>query len=157
MKVAPAARVASTVTSDGTVMTGAVVSLTVTMNEADPLLPRASLAVQFTVVGPSGKIVPLAGLHVGGTMPSMVSVADVVKVNAPPVAPVASIVALAGTVTTGGVVSATVTVNDAVLMFPRASLAVQLTVVVPSGNVAPLAGVQVTATVPSTASLAVAV
>jgi len=157
VKVAPAALVASTVTSDGTVMTGAVVSLTVTMNDAAPPLPRASVAVQFTVVGPSGKIAPLAGLHVAVTVPSTMSVADVAKLNAAPVAPVASIVALAGAVTTGPVVSLTVTMNEAAPVLPRASLAVQLTVVAPSGNVAPLAGVQVTATLPSTASLAVAV
>ena len=73
-----------------------------------------------------------------------------------PVALVASTVAFAGTVTTGPVVSATVTVKDAAPLLPRVSVAVQLTVVAPSGNVAPLAGVQVTATLPSTTSLAVA-
>jgi len=45
------------------------------------------------------------------TGPSSVSVADAVKLNAAPVAPVASTVAFAGTVTTGPVVSVTVTVN----------------------------------------------
>jgi hypothetical protein len=74
-----------------------------------------------------------------------------------PVAPVASTVALAGTVTTGRVVSVTVTVKEADPVLPRVSLAVHVTVVVPSGKVAPLAGVHVTATAPSTASLAVAV
>ena len=59
--------------------------------------------------------------------------------------------------TTGPVVSVTVTVNDAAPLLPRVSVAVQVTVVAPSGNVAPLAGVQVTATLPSTRSVAVAV
>jgi hypothetical protein len=63
---------------------------------------------------------------------------------------------LAGTVTTGAVVSLTVTVNAAVPLLPRVSVPVQVTLVGPSGNVAPLAGVQLTATAPSTASLALA-
>ena len=44
-----------------------------------------------------------------------------------------------------------------VAVFPAGSLAVQVTVVAPSGKVLPLAGVQVTGTIPATASLAVAV
>jgi hypothetical protein len=62
----------------------------------------------------------------------------------------------AGTVIVGGVVSWTVMWKDAVEVFPAASLAVQVTVVVPSGNVEPDAGVhenEVTATL----SVAVAV
>src|SRR5262245_45848368 len=65
----------------------------------------------------------------------------------------------AGTVTTGGVVSAcgvTVTVNDADDVFPVASDAVHVTVVVPSGNVEPDAGEQENDVTP-TASFAVAV
>jgi hypothetical protein len=141
----------------GAVITGPVVSVTVTVKEAAPLLPRVSLAVQLTVVGPSGKVEPLAGVHVVGNTPSTLSDDDVVKLNAAPVAAVASTVAGVGTVTTGPDVSATVTVNEAAPVLPRASVAVQLTVVVPSGKTAPLAGAHVTATLPSTASLAVTV
>jgi hypothetical protein len=54
-------------------------------------------------------------------------------------------------------VSVTVTVNEAARLFPRASVAVHVTVVAPNGNVDPLAGEQVTAVLPSTASLADAV
>jgi len=60
-------------------------------------------------------------------------------------------------VTTGPVVSVTVTVKVATPLLPRVSVAVQLTVVAPIGNVDPLAGVQLAATLPSTRSLAVAV
>jgi len=151
------AAVASIVVFAGTVITGPVVSATVTVNEPAPLLPRVSRAVQPTVVGPSGKVEPLAGVHVVGSTPSTLSVDDAVKLNAAPVAAVASTVAGIGTVTTGPVVSATVTVNEAAAALLRASLAVQLTVVGPSGKFAPLAGAHVTATVPSTASLAVTV
>ena len=51
---APAGLVASAVMSSGTVMAGAVVSRTVTVNVADPVLPRVSSAVHVTVVSPTG-------------------------------------------------------------------------------------------------------
>ena len=70
--------------------------------------------------------------------------------------PVASTVAFAGTVTRGPVVSATVTPNEPAVLLPRVSVAVHDTVVVASGKVDPLAGVHSAATLPSTASLAVA-
>src|SRR5256712_6192166 len=157
VKTAPVALVASTVAFAGTVTTGPVVSVTVTVNEAEPLLPCASLALHVTVVGPDGNIDPLAGVHVVATAPSSASVADAVKVKTAPVALVASTVAFAGTVTTGPVVSVTVTVNDAALWLPCASVALQVTVVAPNGNVAPLAGVHVAATGPSRVSVADAV
>ena len=76
MNAAPEALVASTAPSDGTVTTGGVVSATVTVNEAEPVLPRPSAAVHMTVVAPSGKLDPLAGVHVASTAPSIASVAD---------------------------------------------------------------------------------
>src|SRR2546422_3042171 len=154
MKTRPAALVASTVEFAGTVTTGPVVSVTVTVNEAELLLPCASLALHVTVVGPDGNVDPLAGVHVVATAPSSASVADVVKVKTAPAALVASTVAFAGTVTTGPVVSVTVTVNDAALWLPCASVALQVTAVAPNGNVDPLAGVHVVATAPSSASVA---
>ncbi len=51
--------------------------------------------------------------------------------------------------------SSTVTVNDADAEFPCASVAEHVTSVDPSGNVEPLGGTQVTATEPSTRSVAV--
>ena len=71
------------------------------------------MAVQLTGVVPNGNVAPLAGVQVTATTPSTASVADALKLNAAPVALVASTVAFAGTVTTGPVVSVTVTVNDA--------------------------------------------
>jgi hypothetical protein len=133
------------------------VSATVTVNDAAPLLPVVSVAVQVTVVGPSGNVDPLAGVQLTATLPFTRSFAVAVKVKLAPVAPVASTVAFAGTVTTGPVVSATVTVNDAAPLLLLASVAVHETVVDPSGNVDPLAGVQVTGRGPSTRSVAVAV
>jgi hypothetical protein len=154
---APAALVASTVALAGTVTTGPVVSVTVTVNHAVLRLPCASVAAQVTVVGPNGKVDPLAGAHIGASGPSRISVADAVKVWGAPAALVASTVAFAGTVTTGPVVSVTVTVNDAVLRLPCASVAAQVTVVGPNGKVDPLAGAQVVASGPSRTSVADAV
>jgi hypothetical protein len=157
LNAAPVALVASTVAFAGTVTTGPVVSVTVTVKDAAPLLPLVSVAVHETVVGPSGKVDPLAGVQLTARGPSTPSLADAVKLNAAPVAAVASTVAFAGTVTTGPVVSVTVTVKEAAPLLPVVSVAVQVTVVGPSGKVDPLAGVQVTARGPSTASLADAV
>jgi hypothetical protein len=76
VNAAPAGPVASIVAFAGTVMAGGAVSLTVTVNEAEPGLPCASVAVQVTVVVPSGNVEPLAGVHATATTPSMLSVAE---------------------------------------------------------------------------------
>src|SRR3989454_175359 len=154
VNTAPAALVASTVAAAGTVRTGPVVSFTVTVNDAAVWLPCASVAPQVTVVAPNGNVAPPAGVQLVATAPSSVSVADAVKVNTAPVALVASTVAFAGTVTTGPVVSLTVTVNVLVPTLAWLSVALHVTVVAPNGNVAPLAGVQLVATGPSSVSVA---
>src|SRR2546422_11690923 len=82
------------------------------------------------------------------------SIADAANVARAPPGPVASTVMLAGIVTTGAVVSRTVTVNVAVATFPWASVAVQSTRVVPSENMDPDDGLQVAVTGPSTMSVA---
>jgi hypothetical protein len=64
---------------------------------------------------------------------------------------------LAGTLITGGVVGCTVTVKEACEVLLCASVAAQVTVVAPMGNVEPDAGVQLTGSDPSTRSVAVAV
>ena len=144
--------------SDGTVITGGVVSLKLmfTWNDALPVLPCASVAVHVTVVDPTGNVDPDAGVHVGVIGPSTVSVAVAVNVSAFPEDDVVVSLMSAGTVTTGAVVSCTVTWNDAVLVFPAASLALQFTVVVPNGKVDPEAGVHEKLVTP-TLSVAVAV
>ena len=154
---APLTSVAATVMAAGGVTDGASVSTTITLNDAARVLPCASLAVQLTVVAPSGNVDPLAGVQVATTLPSTASTADAVYVNAAPVGPVASTVAFAGRVMTGAVVSLTVTVNVLVLTFAWLSVAVHATVVAPNGNVDPETGVHPTATLPSIASTAEAV
>ena len=102
----PDALIASKVILAGSVSVGAVVSLTVTVKDADPVLPAASVAEQFTVLVVIGNVEPEAGVHVTGTGPSTLSVAVTVNVTTLPDAEVASEVMLEGTVRTGGIVSA---------------------------------------------------
>jgi hypothetical protein len=63
----------------------------------------------------------------------------------------------AGHVITGFWVSITVTVNEQLAGLPEASVAVQVTVVVPAGNDEPEGGTHVAALTPAQLSVAVAV
>ena len=65
------------VMSDGRVSTGGVVSttVTVTLNDAEPVFPWLSVALQVTIVVPGGKVLPDGGLHVGVRAPSTTSLA----------------------------------------------------------------------------------
>ena len=69
--------------------------------------------------------------------PSTRSVAETVKATTTLEPLVVSLVMFAGTVTAGAVVSLTVIVKDALLTLPTVSVAEQLIVVSPSGNVCP--------------------
>src|SRR5262249_54839042 len=100
-------------------------------NEAEPC-PLASVAVHMTVVVPSAKVLPEAGVQVGVSVLPCQSLALGLKVTAAPIEDVASAVMFEGTVTVGGPV--TVTTNDAVARLFARSLAVQVTVVLPAGN-----------------------
>jgi hypothetical protein len=128
-------------------------SATVTVKLADPTLPAPSVAWQVTCVGPSGNVEPDAGEQVGVSVPLTRSLAVAVYVTGVGVADTTTVGD--GTVTVGGVVSRTVTWNVVVAVFESESVAVHVTVVVPSGNVEPEAGVQVTGSVPSVGSVAV--
>src|SRR2546425_12825659 len=101
----------------GTVTTGPVVSVTVTVKVLVPTLAWLSVAVHVTVVTPNANVAPLAGVQLTATTPSKRSAAEAVYVNGVPVAAVASSIASGGTVTTGPVVSVTVTVNVLVPTF----------------------------------------
>ena len=136
--------------------TGGVVStsVTVTWKEALPGLPCASVAVQVTVVVPTGKFAPEAGEQDGVMGPSMLSVADALKVTLFPEATVVVVVMSEGTATVGLVVSWTVTWKVALPGFPCVSVALQVTVVVPIPKVDPEPGEHEGVTLPSTASFA---
>src|SRR5262245_30421324 len=156
---APDADVASTEMSAGTpAMDGGVVSWTVILKDLLAELPCESVALHSTVVCPIANVEPEAGAQLKLVALSPVSSAGAVSLTIARDAAVASAVMSAGTVITGGVVSAsgvTVTLNDADPELLCASDAPQLTVVSPIGNVDPDASKQLTATGPSTSSLAV--
>ena len=84
------------------------------------------------MVVPTGKV---AGASEATVAPK-ISVAVAVPIATEVWGPVASVVTLAGTVRAGTVVSATVTVCVPVVVRPFPSVAVYVTVVVPSGKVA---------------------
>ena len=151
---APAALLASAVTSAWAAITGAVVSCTVTLKDALLRLPAVSVAVQSTVVVPSGKVLPEAGVQLGVTLASTLSVAVALKLATAPLASIAAIVILLGTSNTGAVLSCTVTVKPVFAPLPATSVAVQATVVVPSANRLPDTGAQFTLAIPDVASLA---
>src|SRR3954465_6941403 len=92
------------------------------------------------VVVPVGKNVPEVGPVV--VTPGQLSVAVTVNGTAAPQTPGSLLTMMfAGTVNEGFSVSFTVTEKALVLVFPCASVAVTLTVVVPTGKVEPEAGV----------------
>jgi hypothetical protein len=136
----------------GTVTVGGVVSCTVTTKESEPVLLWESVAVQVTVVVPSGNVLPDAGAQLGAMLPSTMSLAEAEYVTTAPPGPVAAVVMLAGTVTVGGVVSCTVTTKESEPVLLWESVAVQVTVVVPKPNVLPDAGEQPGEMEPSTMS-----
>ena len=116
---------------------------TVTVKLHVAVLPEASVAVQVTVVVPTGNIEPEAGLQTTVT-PGQLSDAIVVKLTVCEVVggqvAVAVTVMLAGQVIVGGCVSLTFTVNAQL----GPAVVVQVTVVVPTGKNEPEAGEQVT-------------
>ena len=130
-------------------------AVTVTVKEAVPVLPAASVAEQVTVVVPRANVVPDAGEHVA--VSGAVTASDAVAVKLTATGAVDCTVMFAGTVTVGAVVSCTVTVKEALALFPATSFAVQLTVVAPNPKVEPDAGVQTSVTTPGRSSVAVTV
>jgi hypothetical protein len=102
------------------------------------VFPEWSEAVHETVVFPSGKVEPDPGLQLTVGLGSTLSVAVAEKLTAAPLPDVASVVMFEGTVSTGSVRSATVTLKDFVgEVLPAESIAVHDTLVVPIGKVDP--------------------
>ena len=150
----------TTVMFDGQVTVGACVSLTVTLKEHDPVFDDASVAVHMTVVEPTAKVEPLAGTHTTvapGQLSEATGVAKFTPAEHWPAA--AGVVMFAGHTTVGACVSLIVTVKVQVPsgLFADPSDAVHVTVVVPTGNVAPDAGTHTTVTGPGQLSVPVGV
>jgi hypothetical protein len=115
-------------------------SVTVTVNVQRLVLPLASVAVLVTVVVPTGNVLPLSRLLTTFITPQL-SAALTVKVTLLRLHRPASVenTRLPGQVITGFSASVTVTVKLQLVVLPLASVAVFVTVVVPTGNVLPLA------------------
>src|SRR5712672_638999 len=114
--------------------TGFSVSVTVTAKDFVVLFACASVAVTVTVVVPTGKTEPEAGLLVMVTVPGQLSVAVGVKVATAPHAPESLLrVIFVGTVSDGPSTSFIVTWKEQ-LATPHELVAVAVTVVVPTGN-----------------------
>ena len=150
---APDGPVAWAVTSETAESEGGVVSWTVT-EKLPGVVCGPSLAVQLTVVVPSGKVEPEDGVHEmdGGLATASNEVGE--NVTSAPAGPVASVVisGLLGAV--GAIVSTTVTLKLVEpLLLPLASDAWHVTVVVPSGNVEPDEGEHETVGLGSTTSV----
>ena len=96
---------ASTVIAPGAVIAGTVVSTTVTSCVPVETLPLPSSAVQITGVVPSGKAPGALDVIVTGNTSVAVAATSPIGVDKP----VASAVILAGTLSTGAVVSTTLT------------------------------------------------
>src|SRR5207247_1254880 len=120
------------------------------------VLPLASVAVLVTVVVPTTKLLPLAGLLLTVT-PGQLPVALTVKFTTLLQSPSAAFtVKSLGHVMTGGSVLLTVTVKVQLEVLPCPSVAVLVTVVVPTAKLVPLAGLLDTVT-PGQLSLALTV
>ena len=126
--------VASAEAVGGAISSGGVVSRTTTRWTAVASFPAASVAVQVTVVVPSGNTAG-ASLETDATPTASVASGEPTSTGAPS-GDAASAVASGGGTIEGGVVSTTFTSCSAVASFPAASVAVQVTVVAPSGNTA---------------------
>ena len=134
-------------TSAGQVMVGFSVSLIVTVKEQVLMLPEASVAGQLTVETPVGKVEPEGGAQELVT-PGQLSEEETAQVTLLfehwPLS--ATPVMLAGQVMEGACASLTVTVKVQALVLPAASVAVQVTVFVPTAKAVPLTGAQATVT-----------
>ncbi len=121
-------------------MVGDWLSTTVTVNVQVAVFPAASVAVAVTVVAPTLKVEPEAGLYDTVADPQL-SVAVATKVTTLLQVPTAVLTDMFdGQVIAGAWLSNTVTVNVQVAVFPAASVAVAVTVVAPKLKVEPEAG-----------------
>ena len=115
---APAALAASTASRVGTLITGGAMSATVMVIWEVAVYLAASVAVSWTVEVPIGKVLPEAGVAVTATGPSTQSTALAENSATAPDASAATMGATVGADMAGGVLSATVTVNEAEPVLP---------------------------------------
>jgi hypothetical protein len=134
----PASVVAVMFAGQATVGLSASVTVTVKLHSA--ALPAASVAVQRTVVVPTGNAVLLGGTQAKAVTPQLSVAFGVNSTTAAQVPDSLPITTSAGHVSVGASASMTVTVKLQLERLPASSVAVHSTVVMPVGNVEPLAG-----------------
>jgi len=120
-------------------------STTATVKLQELVFPLPSVATHVTMFVPRGNVEPPGGLH---TTVTFVQLSDAVAVNVTLLAlhcPASVLVTMfAGQVIVGASRSKTVTVKLQAFVSPSMSVATQMTVVVPTGNVEPLGGLHAT-------------
>ena len=131
-------------------MVGAALTTIVTVKAHEAVLPDVSMAVQVTVVAPSGNGAPDAGLHDTVTdsyMSVALALGNVTAVSDCPLTGGAC--TLAGHVMVGGTLLATMTRNEHAFCSPALSVVVHETdVVAASGNCEPEGGEHVVDAMP---------
>jgi hypothetical protein len=127
----------------GQMMAGGVpelLELTVTLNLQVLVWPAASVAVQRTGVTPKAKVEPLAGVQLAVTPGQLSVTVGGLKLTGKVDWPDGALATRSPEqVMLGGSVSWTVTVKLQVTLWPVLSVKVKVLVVMPVGNVAPLA------------------
>ena len=124
-------------------ITGGVLSCTITLNVQVDVFSEPSVKVYVTAVVPTGNVAPGAWLLVVyvigprqlSSAVGSVHVAVWLQVSLP--APVCTVISVGQPLMTGGVLSCTITLNVQVDVFSEPSVKVYVTAVVPTGNVAP--------------------
>ena len=139
----------------GQAIVGAVVSLTVTVNEQLLVPPPVSMAVQVTGVVPLANVEPFVGVQVVVTDPPQALLPVTVHLTTcEQEVAVVLVVMLPGQAMVGsGFCSATVKLQELVL--PQSSTAVQVTLVLPAMKPTPGCGTQTTLGTPPQLSVAV--
>jgi hypothetical protein len=133
---------------DEQLITGTWLSITVTMNEQVLVLPLPSVAVLVTVWTPTVIVLPEAGLDTTVALPQL-SLAVTVKFTVVVQSPASAFrLKPDGHVITGAWLSTTVTVKEQVAVLPLPSVAVLVTVVVPTLNTVPEFWLDTTAALP---------
>lgn len=125
------------VISDGQLMTGAWLSITITLNEHVATFPEPSVAVYVTTLVPFGKIAPGATLLVKVNVQLSVAVGGIQLTDFVHVPESVTVISAGQDEITGAILSITETLNEHVDALPVESVAVYITAVEPPGKIEP--------------------
>ena len=125
--------IASCIIDSGAIRTGEVVSTTVMVWVAEAELPEKSVAVQITIVSPSGNTSGASLVTVGWESITSSDVGIPVSISTPNLSYISTWISFGATID-GVVVSITEICCESEAELPEESVAVQVTIVSPSGN-----------------------